>query len=289
MNLRHRVSFLLLAALSGFAADKKILLIAGSPSHGPLAHEQNAAALLFKKWLGTVRGVQAAVQLNGWPEDARALDGADAIFVFCDGAERHLVFQGDRVEAVKRAAARGAGLMFYHYGVEPPARRGHQEFLDWIGGYFELNYSVNPVWEANIESLPRHPITQGVKPFKVKDEWYYNMRFRDGMRGVTPILEAVPPPETLNRPDGIRSGNPDVRSKAGRKHVLMWAAERADGGRGVGFTGGHFHLNLGEENFRKVVLNALVWVAKGEVPANGVSVAVTDAELRENLDPKPGR
>ena len=64
MNLRHRVSFLLLATLSGFAADKKILLIAGPPSHGPLAHEQNAAALLFKKWLGTVRGVQAGPVLR---------------------------------------------------------------------------------------------------------------------------------------------------------------------------------------------------------------------------------
>lgn len=279
----------LLSAAATVAADRQILLIAGPPSHGPLAHEQNAAALLFKKWLGGVPGVKAATQLNGWPDDPRAIEKADAIFVFCDGAERHLIFQGDRAESMRKAAARGAGFVFYHYGVEPPAKRGHQEFLDWIGGYFELNYSVNPIWEANIASLPKHPIANGVKPFKVKDEWYYNMRFREGMRGVTPILEAVPPPETLNRPDGIRSGNPDVRAKVGQKHALMWATERGDGGRGVGFTGGHFHLNLGDANFRKVVLNALVWAAKGKVPKDGVTVTVTDAELRENLDPKPGK
>jgi hypothetical protein len=283
------VTLLLAGSVLLTAADRTILLIAGPPSHGPLAHEQNAAALLFKKWLNGVPGIKAAAQLNGWPDDESALATADAIFVFCDGAERHLIFQGNRAEAVAKAAARGAGLVFYHYGVEPPKEKGHREFLDWIGGYFELNYSVNPIWEADIKALPKHQIARGVKPFKVRDEWYFNMRFRDGMRGVTPILEAVPPPETVNKPDGVRSSNPDVRSKAGQRQALMWATERPDGGRGVGFTGGHFHLNLGDENFRKVMLNALVWAAKGKVPAQGVSVNVTDAGLRENLDPKPGR
>jgi hypothetical protein len=51
---------------------------------------------------------------------------------------------------------------------------------------------------------------------------------------------------------------------------MMWAVERKDGGRGFGFTGGHFHLNWGNADFRRVILNALVWVAKAEVPAGGV-------------------
>lgn len=66
----------------------------------------------------------------------------------------------------------------------------------------------------------------------------------------------------------------------------MWAIERADGGRGVGFTGGHRHANWGNENFRKVVLNALLWVAKAEVPKDGVSCTLTEEELKANLDPK---
>jgi len=53
--------------------------------------------------------------------------------------------------------------------------------------------------------------------------------------------------------------------------------------------GGHFHLNLGDENFRKVALNTLVREAKGKVPATAVSVNVTESELRKNLDPKPRR
>jgi hypothetical protein len=43
-------------------------------------------------------------------------------------------------------------------------------------------------------------------------------------------------------------------------------------------------MNLGDDNFRKLVLNALVWVAKGDVPANGVASHVTQEDLLQNLD-----
>ena len=69
----------------------------------------------------------------------------------------------------------------------------------------------------------------------------------------------------------------------------MWAVERREGGRGFGFTGGHFHDNWGNDNFRKTILNALVWLTGGEVPEGGVKSAVTKAELDQNLDPKPAK
>ena len=52
---------------------------------------------------------------------------------------------------------------------------------------------------------------------------------------------------------------------------MAWASERPDGGRGFGFTGGHFHWNWGHDEFRKLVLNAIVWTAKAKVPQGGVS------------------
>jgi hypothetical protein len=67
---------------------------------------------------------------------------------------------------------------------------------------------------------------------------------------------------------------------------MLWAVERADGGRGFGFTGGHFHDNWGNDQFRKTVLNALAWVAKCEVPAGGIDSSLTPADLDANLDPK---
>jgi type 1 glutamine amidotransferase len=66
----------------------------------------------------------------------------------------------------------------------------------------------------------------------------------------------------------------------------MWATERSDGGRGFGFTGGHFHRNWGNDDFRKVVLNAILWTAKAEIPANGTQSSVTPEQLKQNLDQK---
>jgi type 1 glutamine amidotransferase len=67
---------------------------------------------------------------------------------------------------------------------------------------------------------------------------------------------------------------------------MMWAWERPDGGRGFGFTGGHTHKNWGNDNYRKVVLNAILWVAKVEVPSNGLDSSVSADDLAGNLDPK---
>lgn len=269
-------------------SPRNILLIGDRPSHGPLQHEHNAAVHMIQKALAGVPGVAVTTNFDGFPEDLSLIDKADGVFLFCTGGNRHYAFQSpERTQALQRAADRGAGLMFFHYCVEPGAEAGRKEMLDWIGGYFETHYSVNPVWEADFTSLPDHPITRGVKPFKIRDEWYYNMRFRDGMQGVTPILTPVPGPDTLTRPDGPHSGNPDVRAKVGKPTVVVWAYERPGGGRGVGFTGGHYHMNFANEHFRRLVLNAVLWMAKVEVPSNGVAFEVTEKSLQERLDPKP--
>ena len=55
----------------------------------------------------------------------------------------------------------------------------------------------------------------------------------------------------------------------------------------MGFTGGHFHDNWANDQFRKIVLNALVWLAKADVPASGVESKVTPEDIEANLDPKP--
>jgi hypothetical protein len=147
---------------------------------------------------------------------------------------------------------------------------------------------VNPTWLPQFKPLPKHAITRGVKPFSVSDEWYFHMRFRDGMKGVLPILSAVPPESTMDRSDGPHEGNPAVREavQRGEPQVVAWACERPGGGRGFGFTGSHYHRNWGNDDFRKLVLNAILWTAKVEVPTAGVECKVTDADLGQNLDSK---
>ena len=279
---------LLLLSLPAYSADKRIVLLAGSPSHGPGEHEFNAGCQLLKKCLDKIGGIQAEVYQNGWPKDEKVFEGADAVFIYADGGGGHPFNRPERRAVIEKLMKKGVGLGCAHYAVEVPKGPTGDAFLDWIGGYFEMNWSVNPTWIGDFKSLPDHPITHGVKPFKINDEWYYHMRFREGMKGVTPILSTVPPKETLNRPDGTHSGNPAVREAVakGEPQIVMWAATRQDGGRGFGFTGGHYHKNWGNDDFRKIVLNAILWSAKMEVPASGAQSSVSPDELKQNLDKK---
>ncbi len=282
------LSLVLFAPSTGRTEDKRIVMIAGKPSHGPGEHEHRAGLLLFQKCLAGFPGIQVEVYSNGWPADSDILKGAAAVVIYSDGGGGHPALQDDHLQQLAALVKQGVGLACIHYAVEPTIEKGQGEFLDWIGGCFEINRSVNPVWEADFKTLPEHPITRGVNPFKLRDEWYFNMRFQDGMKGVTPILVAVPTLDTMSRPDGPHEGNPEVRAavKRGDPQIMAWAYERPDGGRGFGFTGGHYHHNWGNDNSRKLVLNAILWIAKVEVPPDGVQSTVTAADLKENLDQK---
>jgi len=281
------------AAESGSTkATKQIVFIAGRPSHGYGSHEHYAGCRLLAEALKESKpDYDVRVIKNGWPENgAETLADADTVVVYCDGGGGHLL--NPHIDEFDKVMKKGAGLVCLHYGVETTAGKTGDAFLDWMGGYFEANWSVNPHWVAEFKTFPNHPISSGVKPFKINDEWYFHMRFREGMKGVTPILSAHPPEDTMRRSDGAHSGNPSVRKAvaAGEIQHTAWAADRENGGRGFGFTGGHFHWNWADENFRKVVLNAIVWTAHGDIPPHGVTTDnPTEEELEANQDePKPG-
>jgi hypothetical protein len=278
-----------IAVQHGIAArpNKKLVMLAGRPSHGVLEHEFNAGTLLLKKCLDGVPGLEVDFYKNGWPSSEKAFDGASGIFLFADGGGGHPFIQNDRLAILADFMKRGVGLMCAHYAVEVPKDRGGKEFQEWIGGYYEHGWSCNPMWKPEFTTFPSHEITRGVKPFSVRDEWYFNMRFRPGMQGVTPILTAKPSDATRDGPYVYPRGPYEHIQKArGQSEAMMWAVERLDGGRGVGFTGGHYHRNWRDDNFRKVVLNAAAWICNLPVPANGIASEASDAEIMENLDPK---
>jgi hypothetical protein len=77
--------------------------------------------------------------------------------------------------------------------------------------------------------------------------------------------------------------------KNGEPQILAWAFERPDGGRGFAITGAHYQKNWGDANFRKTVLNGLLWIAKAGVPPDGVESTVSEDDLKANLDPKGGK
>ena len=263
------------------SSSRKIVLLAGGGSHGFGCHAYYAGCMLLAKPLNELAPGVRAVVSRGWPKDPKVIADADALVIACDGGAHSLIRR--HVSEVEKLMKRGAGMAVLHYATLAPKGPRGEQMLDWIGGYYETHWSVNPIWVAHFKQLPDHPITRGVRPFRIRDEWYYHMRFREDMAGVTPILTAVPPDGTRKRPDGPHSGNPHVRARMGMPEHVAWACERRGGGRGFGFTGAHWHWNWAHDDYRKLVLNALVWVAGAEVPPNGVpSTTPTVEELEAN-------
>jgi len=266
------IVILMSAATALAASPARIVMVAGTPSHAPGEHEFNAGTLLLEKCLRQNKGLETVVVKGGWPEDEKVFDGAAAIVLYMDGGAKHPLILGDRLETMGKLMRKGVGLVCLHYAVEVPKEKGGPELLDWIGGFYERPYSQNPINDAPVtQATPRHPISRGWKSFAGKDEWYYLIRFLPEDKRVTPILTAMLPKDAPN------------------KETLAWATERSDGGRGFGFTGGHFHSNWGMLDFRRMIANAILWSAKVSVPAGGARCDVTAADLVANQDPKPPR
>ena len=146
---------------------------------------------------------------------------------------------------------RGCGLVLIHWCTFVPSKPAGEKMLDWVGGYFDYESGPKPrgwyskIRTAETRAVPvaatSHPIGRGLSPFQLREEYYYNIRFRCcDRRGLTPILSTPIPGEKGCTP-------------------VAWSVERwRQGGRGFGFTGGHFFDNWRIDNFRKMVLNAVL-------------------------------
>lgn len=114
---------------------------------------------------------------------------------------------------------------------------------------------------------------RGWKAFTFDDEPYWNNYF--GKRGmaenVTSLAYAMLPAD------------------APKKETLAWAVERPDGGRGVGIVLPHYFRSWEVDDLRTLVLNAVCWTAKIEVPPEGVQTTLPDLATFEptSVDPKP--
>lgn len=264
------------------AGTRKIAFVATKGTHGARGnHEFRTGAFYLARKINEVYPEAYAVVYSDdpWPNN---LVDQDAIIVLLNHGGR-----AAEDAAIRDATERGAGFMAVHFGVEVNKGDQGNNYLKWMGGYFECFYSVNPHWKPEITVNDKHPAGRGVKPFSVQDEWYYHMRFRDKMEGVTPILSAVAPLSSIHSKDkpSERGGNPDVLKavEAGEPQHLAWAYERPDGGRGFGFTGYHTYANLANDSFRTTLLNGVAWIAKLDIPDGGVPSKTLTPEQLEAL------
>ncbi len=124
----------------------------------------------------------------------------------------------------------------------------------------------------------------GVKPFHVKDEFYYRGTFVAS--GVSPLLRI---PELPADPKVFPGPLADAKDQ-----VVMWAYDRPrvggskEAGRSIGATFGHYYANWQNDDYRKLILNAIAWTAHLKLPKEGIaSTWVEDAEIDRVLGATP--
>lgn len=287
--LKSAASATLALAMSTSLVDaetKNILFLAGPKSHANGEHEFEAGCKLLAEALNESElDVEAKVYHPGWPKDESIFEGVDACIIYADAGGRF----GEKYDVLDKLVKDGMGIMFMHYGVHPSKDVGEKYFKPWIGGYMDDHKSVNPHWIADLKANKKLPIANGLpETFPAYDEFYYAMNFAEGHNGECGCCGAavtgVPEPKRMIR--YINMWNKNGEEGFGKPQKLMWYKDTpvAEGGRGIGFVGGHYHKNWAIDEFRKMVLNAIVWTARGEVPKFGVpSAPISKDKLNEGL------
>jgi type 1 glutamine amidotransferase len=241
------------------AADpppRKILLVASQPDHPWATHMYEHECKLLGKCLENTPGVQSVTSV-GWPQDGASLADVKAIVFYCKHAGDVLLAEAHR-EQCDRLLRQGAGVTAIHWSTGADVKYG-PAYLDVLGGWFNRAHSglsTGKSWLTKVD--PKHPIGNGWKEWEIHDEFYLNLRFH---KQAKPLLTVK-----VN----------------GEEQVVGWTFERPDsnGGRSFGTTLGHFHDNFAREDFRRLVVNGILWTAHIDVPSEGADVNVDERYIK---------
>src|SRR5262245_16395367 len=246
----------------------RILLIGKDRDHALSTHEYMADCEILAKCLRQTPGVEAIVS-NGWPKNPEVLKGVKAI-VLHTRMGGNVLFDPLVRDQVEKLLKNGVGLTAIHWSTGADPKNG-QLWLDTLGGWFnaepKVGFSKYGVHTSKLkQAQPEHPICRGWKEYDLREEYYYLLKFRPDIKTV---LEA------------------DI---AKTTYPVAWVYERPDsnGGRSFGHVGGHFHDNFGIPEFRKAIVNGILWTAHLDVPLQGAVVQLNkkDLELPPKEQPK---
>jgi type 1 glutamine amidotransferase len=257
------------------APGKKIVFLSGPKDHGDAGrHEYEkdlrglASALTAAP---NLEGATTEIYVGKAPRDPAIYADAAAIVIESssdrDVREIHPLFPPeeetknrtydratlDFLKMLDGRARNGMGIVLLHYATWVEHWVARRYYLDWTGGLWLQGGSRNPVdqWRMTPKN-PDHPILRGVKEWTYRDEVFSRFFL----------------PSDLKRIDLI-VGTP-AKSPIGPQ-LASWAYEREGGGRAFVMGGMDFHDNLaGVDDFRRLLLNGIVWAAGMDVPSGGV-------------------
>jgi cytochrome c553/type 1 glutamine amidotransferase len=245
---------------------KTIVLIGGTPSEGPGRHDYPAGVQRLHALLAATpqaRGASIRSFENGWPTDPAALQGADTVVLYFDGLDQHPLRDPARRAQLEALLRAGVGLVALHQASTVPTDGSVPGLAAMLGaerrGTFDRSTETARLAPAN----STHPVLRGVQAFSYRDEFYPTLHFAPA--GVTPLLRGD---LHVQYRDGAA-----VLEDRSETTTVGWAYERQDGGRAFGYTGAHFLAALEQPMLQRTVLNAILWTAGIEVPAEGATPA----------------
>ena len=242
---------------------KKLLLLGQKPDgHPPGTHEYMPGQRLLAKLVGNVKGIVShVVQADDpWPDGPKLLDEADGAVLFVSEGAKWVGADADRLQAFERLAERGGGLVVLHWGMGTREAGPIDGFLKLFGGCHggpDRKYKVLDDAEVRVANR-EHPITRGIGNLRVRDEFYYRLKF-------------VQPPGTIR---------PVIQVPIdGELETVAWSWDRPGGGRSFGFSGLHFHENWSRHEYRRLVVQAVMWTLNLPIPEKGITVDAASEDL----------
>ena len=226
-------------------AKKKLLLLGQGPDgHPPQTHEYVAGLQRLEKLLKQVPELEVEFVRadEPWTDGPQQLQKADGAVLFLAAGAKWIQADPRRLGAFAALAARGGGLSALHWGTGTKEAKDVEAFVRLLGGCHggpDRRYKVLETEARPAE--PRHPIATGIHPFRVRDEFYYQLKFAKASGTVHPVLEVLidEQPQTVS-----------------------WAWERPYGGRSFGFTGLHFDENWKLVEYRRLVTQGVLWTMR---------------------------
>lgn len=269
---------------------KVIYFMAGPKDHAwPSRHETEKDLLVLQRCLDSVTNIKGAKIVTKFIYKRTALDIEDmkdaAAIVIESSAEyssperTHPLFppSGDNKKSYNKEVLNylqqvdslhkaGMGIIVLHWGVAAENQKAFGLYAGWFGGGYIPGYSQNPLGQWTITPVDggrKHPVMRGVGPWTCKDEVF--SRFM--------VI-----PEDPHRTDLLMGAAPKTNMGPVASRCITWAYE--DGkARALLYGGMDYHSALLVDDYRRFLMNAIVWAAGIEVPAGGVQSSAKGLQL----------
>jgi type 1 glutamine amidotransferase len=259
MRIIALVAALFITSTAGAQAPKKLLLLGQGPDgHPPQTHEYKLGLSILDKLLAKTPGLHTTIVMadEPWRDGPELLAKADGAVLFLAEGAKWLHQDPRRLAAFRDLAKRGGGLVCLHWALGTRDAKNIAGWVELFGmchGGPDRKYKV---LKTDVKlATPSHPIGAGLKDFSIRDEFYYHLKLQPDAKSLVPILQA------------------DIDGKA---ETVSWAWQRPDGGRSFGFSGLHFHENWQAAEYRRLVVQGVLWSMGAPIPVGGVNVSIRE-------------